>query len=260
MRIEFSHVMKDFWQREFYRYGWDTRSRNMLPARVLRQALAQENPRHRRPLLDVGCGYPGLASFLSDISVAGIDLDAPPMKTANVMFQLGSVTALPFGDRSFPVVSCIDVLEHLAMDDRQCAVRELVRVASRAVLIACPHGLIAQACDDEFRRASERHRRPTPDWVSEHLRQPYPSETAITEQVTSAAGETGRGVKVSLWYCEPTVVTRMVRAAAARSDLLYAGVNLLFGMILPLLPRPDAGNGYRMVLLAEFAEREKVIA
>ena len=241
------------WQRLFYRHGWDTRSRNVLPARLLRPLLTPSQP---APLLDVGCGYLGLAEFLSGVPVIGVDLEAPTATNANVRLLLGSVMALPFSDGAFSLVSCIDVLEHLSVADRQRAVGEIMRVASKAVLIACPHGQPAQACDDEFRRAAARRNRPVPDWVHEHLRQPYPEEAAIIEHLQNEAASSGRKARISSLYCEPIKVSRLVRMAATRSDLLYMLVNLLFGFILPLLPNPNARDSYRMVLLVDLTGQE----
>ena len=47
-----------------------------------------------------------------------------------------SVLALPFAARSFDAVTCLEVLEHL--DQPAAAVRELARVARRAVVVSVP--------------------------------------------------------------------------------------------------------------------------
>ena|GEM_PF-1070842 len=243
-------------QRFMYRHGWDTRSRNALPARLLRPILTKVREDGRAVLLDVGCGSPGLASLLTDVSIVGVDLEAPTALMPNVKFQLGSILALPFPDRAFPVVACIDVLEHLPEEDRSRAVCELVRVASKAVLIACPHGKTAQESDETFRRVSIKYRRPLPSWVIEHLQHPYPTAPAMTEYVQQAASP-ARNPNLSLRYCETAAVTRLVRSVAARSDLLYGFVNLLAGVLSSLLPLPGARGSYRMVLLAELSEAEQ---
>jgi SAM-dependent methyltransferase len=245
-------------QRLMYRHGWDTRSRNVLPARLVRPILGRAPGKDQPPLLDVGCGNPGLASFLTDVSIVGVDLEAPSAPMANIEFHRGSVLALPFPDRAFPVVTCIDVLEHLPEGDRLKAVRELVRVASQAVLIACPHGTTARDCDETFRRASMLRHRPLPSWVEEHLEHPYPTASAMSDYIESAAAFAGRRAAVSVSYCEPAAITRLVRSAAARSDLLYGLVNLLSGTVLSFLPLPGAQASYRMVLLAELQEASEL--
>ena len=80
-----------------------------------------------------------------------------------------------------------------------------------------------------------------------HRAHPYPTDTALAESVRRANGD----ARISLSYCEPARICRLVRAAAARSDILYAAVNLLFGLLLPLMRQPSAATGYRMVLFAE---------
>jgi len=242
-------------QRIFYRYGWDTRSRNLLPARILGPILRPLRQTARPALLDVGCGYPGIASMFPDVSVTGVDLEAPAATPPNLKFQIGSVMALPFEDKSFPVVTCIDVLEHLSVENRRRAIGEIVRVASKAVLIACPHGSVARACDEEFRSASLARGRPLPSWVDEHLQNSYPDSRTLSETLTAAVRESDRSANLSTKYCESATVCRLVRGAAARSNVLYAFANVLFGSLLPLFPLPDRDNSYRVVLLAEFGDR-----
>jgi SAM-dependent methyltransferase len=246
--------MHDLLQRALYRYGWDTRCRNLIPARLLRPLMGGESARSRPVLLDVGCGRIGLAGFLPDVPVVGLDVEQPVESAPNFTFRPGSVTSLPFPDRSFQLVSCVDVLEHLPLDVRELAVTELTRVASRAVLIAAPHGEAAQGCDEEFRRELTARRRPVPGWVDEHLRQPYPTSPEVVALVRRAAAAQGRAVKISLSYSEPLGASRLVRRSAARSDVLYTAVNFLMGVALPVIPEPRAGNSYRTIILAEFAD------
>jgi len=48
-------------------------------------------------------------------------------------FFLGDVKSLGFEDRSFDVVSCIDLLEHIDRQSLEMAIKECARVAFRAV-------------------------------------------------------------------------------------------------------------------------------
>lgn len=245
--------MKDRFKRALYRYGYDTRCRNLTTARLLRSVLPRVQPQAGPALLDVGCGRFGVAAFLRGVEVVGVDKNAPAEAVTGFAFQRGDVTALPFQDRSFALVSCVDVLENLPLAEHEQAINELVRVASRALLIACPHGQTARECDEEFLRACRAQSRPAPDWLSEHQHENYPVAATVAEQVRRAATQSGRTAKVSISYCEPARVCRFIRAAAARSRWLYAGANLLFGALFNLLPAPDAGNSYRVIILAELA-------
>jgi hypothetical protein len=163
------------------------------------------------------------------------------------------VAALPFLPRACPVVTCVDVLEHLPPAVRLRAVEEMVRVADRAVLIACPHGATARECDEGYRQACVARGRPLPAWLLEHQQQPYPETAQLVEHLEGAARAGGRSARISVTYSERADVCRWVRAAAARSDLLYLFFNLLFGMAFDVLPAPAADSSYRAVILAELS-------
>lgn len=243
--------MKDRLKRALYLYGYDTRCRNLTAARVLRSVLPQTQA--GPALLDVGCGRFGVAAFLRGVEILGVDKNVQAEGRVGFAFQRGDVTALPFLDRSFTLVSSIDVLENVPLALQEQAISELVRVASRALVIACPHGQTARNCDEEFLSACQAGSRPVPGWLSEHQKENYPEASTVAEQVHKAASQTGRTAKVSISYCEPASICRLIRAAAARSRWLYTAVNLFFGALLDLLPSPGAGNSYRVVILAELA-------
>jgi ubiquinone/menaquinone biosynthesis C-methylase UbiE len=163
----------------FYRYGWDTRCRNLCPARLLHAALPASMRRAGLALLDVGSGELGVSAFLRDVLVVGSDLAPPSGRNGRGRFVRSTATALPFRDRAFPAVSCIDVLEHLAPPQRLDAIRECVRVAAHAVVFAFPEGREARRCDEAFQRACVRCARPVPEWVAEHLRHEFPTAPAL---------------------------------------------------------------------------------
>jgi SAM-dependent methyltransferase len=252
--------MQDILERTIYRHGWDTRCRNWVPAQILRRLLKNLPSQGEPILLDVGCGRIGMAAFLNGAKVVGVDVEPPLEQIENFSFQPGTITDLQFPDKSFPVVSCIDVLEHLPLEARDRAIDELVRVASRAVLIACPHGENGQACDAEFQSALQGRGRPVPEWVAEHQRQQYPTAAKVAARLCEAAAVSGRKVKITLSYSEPVQACRFVRGAAARSDALYLAANLLLGLLLPLVPEPKSENSYRMVMLAELSPDDETDA
>jgi SAM-dependent methyltransferase len=72
-----------------------------------------------------------------DVSDEALEMaaDANP----GVKFVVGSVVDLPFPNRSFDVVGCFEVLEHLPGDLPRRALSELARVARHAVVLSVPH-------------------------------------------------------------------------------------------------------------------------
>lgn len=123
---------------EFYRrplVGWLFRERinrglRLLPARRFRRAL------------EVGYGAGALQLALAPVAdeLHGIDLDADPRGVAELLARRGyrselvrgSVTELPYDDRSFDLVVCFSVFEHL--HDYALALAEVVRVLEKGGL------------------------------------------------------------------------------------------------------------------------------
>lgn len=96
-------------------------------------------------VLEVGCGEGKLATALlasarrrpsrfvaTDVSLERRAADADP----SIEFREASVYQLPFGDAEMDLVLCCEVLEHL--EDPERAVREIARVARRAVIFSTP--------------------------------------------------------------------------------------------------------------------------
>lgn len=236
-----------------FRHGWDTRSRHGLAARLLKDAIAGL-PVHDGPvLLDVGSGRTGMAAFLKNIDVMGVDLEPPGETLPNLSFTQASIADLPFGDRSFPYVSCIDVLQALSPDVRRRGLDELLRVARDGVLVATPQGRVAARCDAEFERLLVARNAAVPPWVPESQAHPYPTLESILDAIHRADPD----AEVAVSYNEPESICRVVRAAAARSDLLYATANLLFGLLLRAIPAPEPGHGYRVIVFVKLSKPER---
>ncbi|MCU1237116.1 MAG: Methyltransferase type 11 [Candidatus Solibacter sp.] len=104
----------------------------------LRGVVAELQP---RSVLDAGCGEGEMLrrSVLPDgLHPVCLDLRADSLaEIAEPHRVRASVQALPFAARSFDVVTCLEVLEHL--DDPGSAVRDLARVARQAIVLSVPY-------------------------------------------------------------------------------------------------------------------------
>jgi SAM-dependent methyltransferase len=98
-------------------------------------------------LLDAGCGEGFVLQHLRqdepDLQLVGGDfsLDALAWGRANLDHQAAlssfDVHQVPFPDNHFPLVMCLEVLEHLP--DSTVGLRELARVSSDYLLLSVPH-------------------------------------------------------------------------------------------------------------------------
>lgn len=105
-------------------------------------ARASPAPRH---VLDAGCGE-GFAMRAvlgaSPAPVIGLDGSAGALQLAATLnpgrsFAAGDLYELPFPTRSFDLVVCMEVLEHL--DDPARGLRELCRVSAAWLLLSVPN-------------------------------------------------------------------------------------------------------------------------
>ena len=129
------------------KYGTRNPVARLLVGRFL--AAVEESVAELRPgsLLDVGCGEgvvtERLARALPTTRVVGVDVADPGLldewerrRAPNLGFAPGSAYSLPYGENEFEVVSAFEVLEHLERPGE--ALAELVRVASRALVLSVP--------------------------------------------------------------------------------------------------------------------------
>ncbi len=89
-------------------------------------------------LLDVGCGQGKPVRFLRCPYKVGVDIDISALKHSlkeRVYHDviLGDARYLPFRDRSFDSIPCLQVLHLLNKEDTLKAMNEIKRVAKRSV-------------------------------------------------------------------------------------------------------------------------------
>lgn len=247
--FSFHEVINALIRKALYKLAWDTRCRNVDVARLLGPRVAKDEA-----VLDAGCGEYGLAAFVKHDRIVGIDVLPTDARIEGFSFVHGSILELPFVDRQFPVAASVDVLEHLPADLRPRAVAELVRAASRAVIITFPSGKAARQVDEQYYQRLEAAGDDIPDWLAEHLADEYPEVAEISQYVQTEARRSGRKVRIAEYYSEPVAVGKKLRDLSSRSKYLYLIANMAAGMLLPAMPTATRENAYRAIVLAEFID------
>ncbi|NJP05725.1 MAG: class I SAM-dependent methyltransferase [Chloroflexaceae bacterium] len=97
-----------------------------------------------RQILDAGCGEGFAMQWLSQqpYPMVGLDYSLEALTLAErcnptCRFTAGDLLGLPFADKQFDLVLCLEVLEHLEYPERGLA--ELGRVSRRWLLLSVPH-------------------------------------------------------------------------------------------------------------------------
>lgn len=101
---------------------WEFRPTYLAKMRAVRRYLDGLTPVTR--VLDAGCGEGVLVQeYAGRLPIEGVDLHY-----SSPLVRSGSLTALPFDAGRFDRVLCLDVLEHLALEEQFPALREMCRV------------------------------------------------------------------------------------------------------------------------------------
>ena len=134
--------------------------------RVVRQQVARLNLPPGARILDAGCGSGRVLDELAQFGqVAGVDASPVAVTAAHrrghVDVSLARVEELPFGDESFHLVTCLDVIEHTRDDTR--ALGELLRVTRPGgyLLVTAPAYPSLWSSHDDRNDHFRRYRRGT---------------------------------------------------------------------------------------------------
>ncbi len=102
--------------------NWDYRPTYIEKMRWVRGHLDRLPAQTR--VLDVGCGE----GVLVDDYASRLDIEGVDANYSSGRVRQGSLLNLPYEDRRFAVVLCLDVLEHLRLDEQEGALAEIRRV------------------------------------------------------------------------------------------------------------------------------------
>lgn len=111
-----------------------------------------------RTYLDVGCGRGEMLHYMADFAeVKGVEL-VPELCDGDWIIE-GALPHLPFGDGSYDVVSCFDVMEHIPASLAEASIKELGRIADRYLVMT-----ISNIMSVHQGRMLHINRRPYDEW------------------------------------------------------------------------------------------------
>ncbi|MDD5037926.1 MAG: methyltransferase domain-containing protein [Dehalococcoidales bacterium] len=131
--------------------SFSRKARSRIPFTAL-NTVGRLIDKEARTVLDVGCGKgePMMAiNRHQHYLTVGIDVFEPYLRECrrqgiHHQYLLGDIRKLPFRDKSFDVVLCMEVLEHLERADGEKLLRDMERTARKQVLLTTPVGKYQQ--------------------------------------------------------------------------------------------------------------------
>jgi SAM-dependent methyltransferase len=224
--------------------------------------LLAERYRPDLRVLEVGSGSGGVTEFLEH-PVTGVDLAferTADRRTRWLEPVAGSAEALPFPDRSFDAVLCVEMLEHVPSEARERVLGELFRVVAPGgrLILTFPADAVGERLD---RRLNETYRDRFGEdhpWLAEHLANGLPS----TEEMRAAAERTAHAtdpsatVKVAKQAWGPGWLLHQLLFSAQKGFplTLWLGIHTRWGarLLFRLLRRANFGeNCYRTILVID---------
>lgn len=146
--------------------------------RLIRYLPALDYIRKNKPrkILEVGSGAKGLGEFY-DQKFVGCDLKLDGNPVHNMTFVQCSASDLPFSDREFDLVICMDMMEHIPKKERRKVLEEMMRVTSHVVIIGYPCGQEAITLSKKMLKWFRKRRSGTARWMEEHVKNGLPDES-----------------------------------------------------------------------------------
>ena len=108
-----------------------------------RELISNIIPDDVNSIIDIGCGKGEIINSLSSIkkNIKLLAVDVTDINKANIKsdFLIGSLPNIKVKDKSFDLVLCLEVLEHLSNDIFQESLNELSRIAKKYIIIGVPY-------------------------------------------------------------------------------------------------------------------------
>jgi len=140
--------------KEIAHYGNDNLWKRLSLSETNRERIEETVkmiPEEVNSIADIGCGSGLFLNYIKENRhiphLIGIDFSEDAMKMLKADRKVGDITNIPLEDNSYDLVSALEVLEHLDLQEYKKAKEELARVSRRYILISVP---FAETLEDEF--------------------------------------------------------------------------------------------------------------
>ena len=157
-------------------------------------------------IIDVGCGnLGGITPFVDTIKnkIVLYDDDLGDYRLKKVTYKEGSILNMPFTDDSLDFTICVDVLEHIPVNHRKNAIKELLRITKSKLILAFPEGALSAKSEKLVCTIFEKITHKKHFFLREHAKYGLPKQMEILEIIKkycpTAKVRTERQVNIFIW-------------------------------------------------------------
>lgn len=181
-------------------------------------------------ILEIGSGARGITPYIPfNIVGADVSFEDPIVGKLRPVYLKG--TKLPFSDKSYDCVICVDMLEHVANDERQSVIEEMLRVTKKRLFIAVPCGKSSEEQDKELDILYRKERGEPYRFLTEHVENGLPTKDDIEAYIKNGAARTNSAVhirvadnvnlRVRFFYMKMSIMRRWSSLYPPLSMILY---------------------------------------
>lgn len=203
-------------------------------------------------ILEVGSGSTGITPYLKK-TIDGVDVDFSGPQTPLLRQFKGSSLDLPFRKNSHDVVICVDTLEHIAKNNRQKAMEELLRVAKKMAIIVVPIGKLSEAQDKDLDRYYQKVFGKRNDFLGEHVKNGLPQTDEILVILDQVSRKLAKKTKISSYPILNLKVREiLMKTWISKNPFIYYLYLKGYLLLVPMLSLANWGNCYRRLFVVEF--------
>jgi hypothetical protein len=239
-------ITKIFFDKFFWRQHPETALRYLPVVMTIKKAGLNDSK-----ILEVGPGSLGITPYLKK-PIDGLDIDFSGPQTKLVNKIKGAADNLPFRKNSYDVVISVDVLEHLAKENRQKAIYEILRVAAKLAVLVVPTGELAGKQDEELHVYWQKIFGNRNQFLEEHVKNGLPKTEEILVQIDKAQRLLGKAARITSHpLLNLTVRNVLMRTWISKNKLFYYLYMKGYLLLLPFLKQLNFGNCYRRIFVIE---------
>ncbi len=207
------------------------------------RGIIKNLPNAKITILDIGGGEKSIRPFVDgQYNITSADVEFRGKKMVKTVKT--SADKLPFKNKSFDVVVSIDALEHFPKEKRRKSIQEMLRVARKKVILACPCGKESEKYEIKLIKFARKLGKELP-WLEEHQKEGLPEEKEILAYFGESNIKVKKNCNLTYWYLSHFINTVTLPIQRIIGEKLMFKIYGVFSELF------NFGKCYRKIFIVE---------